>query len=74
MKNSWKPMHGDVYFTIQMDSEYICRVQGTTWAGDDADYMRLKLGLIYPTYVECSEHLREDWAMLTGHKVLGKEE
>ena len=74
MKSTWKPMLRDTYYTISMDSEYTYQTQEVTWCGDDADYMRLRLGLVYKGYDECLRHLDADWEMLTGHRVLGEEE
>lgn len=74
MKSSWEPTLRDTYYTIRMDSEYTYGTQEVTWCGDDADYMRVKLGLVYKSYDECLSHLDDDWSMLTGHIVVGKEE
>lgn len=74
MKSKWKPMLRDTYYSILMDSEFEYQVGQSTWVGDDVDYMRLKLGIVYKTIDECTKHLDADWEMLTGHRVLGEEE
>ena len=74
MKSKWKPMLRDTYYSILMDSEFEYQVGQSTWVGNDVDYMRLKLGIVYKTIDECAKHLDADWEMLTGHRVLGEEE
>lgn len=63
---SWEPKDDEKYWSISFVENLSPYVESYIWNGDDTDFFKLKLGIVYRTQAEAKEHLAEDYERLTG--------
>lgn len=66
VKLPWKPKEDEEYWTISFLINQQPYAENYVWNGDDMDFTKLKLGMVYRTEKEAKEHLAEDYKRLTG--------
>lgn len=69
IKLPWKPKEDEPYWTISFFKEHRPYAENYVWNGDDMDFTKLKLGMVYRTQAEAEAHLAEDYERLTGKKL-----
>lgn len=65
-KLPWEPKEDEPYWTISFFKEHRPYAENYVWNGDDMDFIKLKLGMVYRTQAEAESHLAEDYKRLTG--------
>ena len=70
-KKPWKPKEDEEYWTISFLINQQPYAENYGWDGDDMDFTKLKLGMVYRTKAEAEAHLAEDYMKLTGKKLEG---
>ena len=63
---SWEPKDDEKYWSISFVNKLSPYVESYIWNGDDTDFFKLKLGMVYRTQAEARAHLAEDYERLTG--------
>lgn len=66
---SWEPKDDEKYWSISFVNKLSPYVESYIWNGDDTDFFKLKLGMVYRTQEEAEAHLSEDYQRLTGKKL-----
>ena len=66
VKLPWEPKEGEQYWTISFVKNRYPFVESYIWNGDDTDFFKLKLGIVYRTQAEAKAHMAEDYERLTG--------
>ena len=66
VKLPWKPKGDEKYWSISFVKNRYPYVESYIWNGDDTDFFKLKLGMVYRTQAEARAHLAEDYERLTG--------
>ena len=66
VKLPWEPKEGEQYWTISFVKNRYPFVESYIWNGDDTDFFKLKLGIVYRTQAEAKAHMAEDHERLTG--------
>lgn len=69
----YKPKEDEEYWTISFGKSEKPYAEVYTWSGDDMDYTKLLLGMVYRTKQSCLDNLSADFKKLTG-KELGERE
>lgn len=62
----WEPKEGEQYWSISFIKNRYPFVESYIWNGDDTDFFKLKLGIVYRTQAEAKAHMAEDHERLTG--------
>ena len=62
----WEPKEDEPYWTISFFKEHRPYAENYVWNGDDMDFIKLKLGMVYRTQAEAEAHLADDYERLTG--------
>lgn len=65
-KKPFVPKEDEEYWTISFMRNVKPSVDVFIWSGDDLDFIKLKLGMVYRSEEEALEHLAEDYEKLTG--------
>ena len=65
-KLPWEPKDDEKYWSISFVNKLSPYVESYIWNGDDTDFFKLKLGMVYRTQAEARAHLAEDYERLTG--------
>ena len=68
-KQPWEPKFGEPYWTISFSTNFTVRVIKTSWEKDCVDFALLRLGMVYRTMQEATDHMAEDYERLTGSKL-----
>lgn len=66
---SWEPKDDEKYWSISFVNKLSPYVESYIWNGDDTDFFKLKLGMVYRTQAEARAHLEKDYERLTGRKL-----
>ena len=66
VKLPWEPKEDEEYWTISFLKNQQPYAENYAWNGDDMDFTKLKLGMVYRTKAEAEAHLAEDYKRLTG--------
>ena len=66
---SWEPKGDEKYWSISFVKNRYPYVESYIWNGDDTDFFKLKLGMVYRTQAEAKAHMAEDYERLTGKKL-----
>ena len=66
VKLPWEPKEDEEYWTISFLKNQQPYAENYVWNGDDMDFTKLKLGMVYRTEKEAKEHLAEDYQRLIG--------
>ena len=66
VKLSWEPKEDEEYWTISFLKNQQPYAENYVWNGDDMDFTKLKLGMVYRTKAEAEAHFAEDYERLTG--------
>lgn len=65
-RSSWEPKDEEKYWSISFVENLSPYVESYIWNGDDTDFFKLKLGIVYRTQAEAKAHMAEDYERLTG--------
>lgn len=68
-KMPWEPKEDEPYWTISFFKKHRPYAENYVWNGDDMDFTKLKLGMVYRTQAEAEAHLAEDYERLIGKKL-----